>query len=215
MVFSVAIASTAFSIADLIFTKLDIDRKEHELLSSLYHLSKHLQEFYMNEISKKYENEAEQLMSVLMELFTQDEIDKILYNKLTDEEKEELLNKADSCNEQTKILLSNYINSDIESDMFNNEDETDVDLLLKAETFKQKIKYILASTIAVLGLTSLLIILTIRLEPLPTINNTLTLLAFLSVVITLLLKEYYKSDSLKNLNKEKTKLLNEVKNRNP
>ena len=215
MVFSVAIASTAFSIADLIFTKLDIDRKEHELLSSLYYLSKHLQEFYMNEISKKYENEAEQLMSVLMELFTQDEIDKILYNKLTDEEKEELLNKADSCNEQTKILISNYINSDIESDMVNNEDETDVDLLLKAETFKQKIKYILASTIAVLGLTSLLIILTIRLEPLPTINNALTLLAFLSVVITLLLKEYYKSDSLKNLNKEKTKLLNEVKNRNP
>lgn len=46
MIFAITIASTSFAISDLIFTKLDIDKKERESIFSLYYLNKSAKDFY-------------------------------------------------------------------------------------------------------------------------------------------------------------------------
>lgn len=85
--------------------------------------------------------------------------------------------------------------------------------MLKFGGRNEQIRYILASSIAVIGLIALLLILTVRIEAIPYINNALTGLAFLAVILNLLLKEYYKANSLKRLTEEKNKLIRDISNR--
>ncbi|EGD46174.1 hypothetical protein Cpap_0468 [Ruminiclostridium papyrosolvens DSM 2782] len=215
MIFAITIASTAFSISDLMFTKLDIDKKERESLYSLYHLTKYAKNFYINKIMEKYKDEADKMVSVLMELFDEAEIDKIISGSLTAEEKENYLDKIkEYSNDGVKDCLKKLLESDDEMSI--EDDENDEKMIPEVLIFSkrnEKIKYILASSIAVMGLIALLVILTVRIEAIPYIINALTGLAFLAVILNLLLKEYYKANSLKKLTEEKNKLIRDISSR--
>lgn len=215
MIFSITIASTAFSISDLMFTKLDIDKKERESLFSLYHLANYAKNFYINKIMVEYKDEADKMVSVLMELFDEDEIDKIISGSLTAVEKEKYLEKIkEYSNDGVKDYLTKLLESDdemaIEDDK---DDEKEIPEILRFRKRNEQIKYILASSIAVIGLIALLVILTVRIEAIPYIINALTGVAFLAVILNLLLKEYYKANSLKKQTEEKNKLIRDISNR--
>lgn len=215
MIFAITIASTSFAISDLIFTKLDIDKKERESLFSLYHLNKYAKNFYINKIMEKYKDEADKSISILMELFDETEIDKIISGSLTIAEKEKYLDKIKEYpNDDVKDCLHSILESDDEITIENNEDdEKEISEMLKFSRRNEQIKYILASSIAVIGLIVLLVILTVRIETIPYINNALTGLAFLAVILNLLLKEYYKANSLKRQTEEKNKLIRDISSR--
>lgn len=218
MIFAITIASTAFSISDLLFTKIDIDKKEMESLFGLYYLIEQIKAFYLNKIEVKYGPKAEKMASMLMELFdkNENEIVKFFEGSLSPQEKELFLNKVKtySNDELTKFVISflQSDNSDIKETVSEDENK-DIDIykLLNNQKTKELINYKIASIIAVLGLTSLLIILTLQIHAMSYINNTLTVIAFLSVIINLLLKDYYKANSLKKIQDQKKQLLEDLK----
>lgn len=213
MIFAITIASTSFSISDLIFTKLDIDKKERESLYSLYHLTEYARKIYINKIMEKYKDESEKMVSILMELFDEDELEKVFSGSLTVEEKESYLNKIKKdSNDDVKDFVKNFLESDDRNAKKDGEgDEKKIPEAMKFSKQNEQIKYGLASSIAVIGLIALLLILTVRIEAMPCINNALTALAFLAVIINLLLKEYYKANSLKRQTEEKNKLIVDIK----
>lgn len=221
MIFAITIASTAFSISDLLFTKIDIDKKERESLFGLYYLTGRAKEFYINKIKVKYGQKAEKMVSMLMELFdkNEDEIVKFFEGNLSPQEKELFLNKvkAYSNDELTKFVISfsQTDNSDIK-EMVSEHENKDINIykLLNNQKTKELIYYKIASIIAVLGLVSLLIILTLRISAMSYINNTLTVIAFLSVIINLLLKDYYKANSLKKIEHQKKQLIKNLETHN-
>lgn len=218
MIFAITIASTSFSISDLLFTKLDIDKRERISLSSLYYLTNYAEKFYMEKIKEKYGEKAEKMVSILMELFegNEDKIEKFFNGSISVEEKENFIKivEAYSDDELTRFVLS-FLESDI-SDIksmveTNGDNEKNILELLVKQKNKETIKYYLASIISVGGLAALLIILTTRVAAISYINNILTVLAFLCVMINLLLKEYYKANSLKKMDQEKNKILKDLR----
>lgn len=217
MIFSITIASTAFSLSDLLFTKIDIDKKERESLAGLYYLSDFARKFYINKIEVKYGKKAEKMLSMLMELFAgnEDEIENFFEEKLSLEDKEELLNRVKSySNDELTEFVINYIETDNSgiNEIINEDEELEdsaQDLLNKQEK-KEMIYYVIASSVAVLGLIALLMVLTLRISTTSYVNNTLTIIAFLFVIINLILKDYYKANSVKTLEEEKKKLLKDL-----
>lgn len=211
MIFAITIASTAFAISDIFFTKFGIDKKERESLFSVYELSKYASKFYMNKITDKYT--GKKMVDLLMQIFEDDE-DKLLNlfeGNISVKEKENLMIeiKAYSDEELTEFVTGLFDSdaSDINEIIAEDDDEkSDIRTLCIRQEKKEAICHLLASLIAVLGLVALLIILTIRINPVSIINNTLTVIAFLSVIINLILKEYYKSNSLKKVANERKKI---------
>lgn len=216
MVFAITIASTAFSVSDLFFTKLDIDRKEMESLCGLYNSIKKAEKFYINNIEVKYGKKAEKMSSMLMEVFeeNEDEVINFFEEKLSPQEKENFLSKVKAySNEELTEFVMNYLqsdNSDIKEMIFEDED-VNINENMKHYKIKELINYRIASIIAVLGLAALLVILTLRISAMSYVINALTVVAFLSVIINLLLKEYYKANSLKNIESERKQLIKQLK----
>ena len=58
------------------------------------------------------------------------------------------------------------------------------------------------------------IVLTLRISATSYANNTLTIIAFLFVIINLILKDYYKANSVKLLEEEKKKLFKDLRENN-
>ncbi|WP_346891961.1 hypothetical protein [Clostridium sp. UBA3887] len=221
MIFAITIASTAFSISDLLFTKFDIDKKERETLSGLYQLTNQAKKFYIDKIKVKYGEKDEIMISMLMELFEENEdvIAKFFEGNLSSEEKEYLLNrvKTYSNDELTEFVMRFSEADDPEiKDVFSEYEieEKSTDEVLNKQEKSEAINYKIASSITVLGLVALLMILTLRINAISYVNNTLTVVAFLSVILNLLLKEYYKANSLKNMEQDKKELLKDLRTYN-
>lgn len=218
MIFAITVTSTAFSISDLIFTKLDIDKKERESLFALYALHGYAKKFYLYKLEKKYRTEAEELISSLIELFNEAEVDKMLSGKLSKEEKEKYLEMAQKSSnsrlyEYVELIFKSREDNEFEDTDSNDEGTTNV-LDINKIRKKEAMRFKIASSIGVIGLIALLIILTIRIEPISHVNDVLTIIAFLSVIISLFLKDYYKANSLKTLDAEKKKLMKDLSNIN-
>lgn len=218
MIFAITVASTAFSIADLLFTKLDIDKKERESMFNLFYISNFAVNLHMEQIKETYSSEAEKLISKLTEIFEGDTaiIARFLMGDLSAEEKSSFLNKVKACSSEELYSfisdISESDNSDIVDIVFEEKKERDnIQKLDRKQQKKEKMKLLLPSCIAVFGLVGLLTILTLRLSVASQINNALTVVAFLSVIISLLLKEYYKASSLRQINQQKNELLKDLR----
>lgn len=215
MILAITIASTAFSISDLLFTKFDIDKKEMELLSGLFYLTNYTKKVYIKKIEDKYGEKAEEMVSLLLELFkeNEDEITRFFEGNLSLQEKENFLIKVKAySNDELIEFVMSFLELDSSEikEMVSEDEENSTFKLLNKMKRKGEIKCKAASIIAVLGLVALLIILTLRIGAISRVNNTLTVVAFLSVIINLLLKEYYKAHSLKKLEQQKKQMLNEM-----
>ncbi len=217
MISAITIASVAFSISDLLFTKFDIEKKERESLFGLYNLANRAKKIYISKIKNKYGQKAESMVSMLMELFKENE-DEIIYffeGKLSPQGKENFLNKVQAySNDDLTKFVTNYSQLDIsdsEEISFEHEEENiNIYELQNNQKTKELINYRIASSIAVFGLVALLIILTLRINVASYVNNTLTVFAFFSVIINLLLKEYYKTNSLKKIEEERKQLIKDL-----
>lgn len=64
-----------------------------------------------------------------------------------------------------------------------------------------------ANVLAILAFTSLLVILTIDNEYISNLNNYFTVVAFVSVMLNMIIKDNYKSKSLEEINKLKKNLM--------
>lgn len=63
LIFSVTVASTFFSISDLIYTKIEINKREWDEIVALYFLSKYAEEFYMEKAWEENERQSEKQYS--------------------------------------------------------------------------------------------------------------------------------------------------------
>lgn len=213
MICSITIASTAFSISDFLFTKIDIDIKERELLAGLCYLYSWAEEVYMNKMNVKYGKEAKKVLSSLTELFdgNEEEIENFFEKRLALEEKEKILQKVET-SENIELIefVKNYIKADKCAINEDEESEDSVQALLDEQEKKEKISYVLASGVAVLGLLALLIVLTMRISITTEMNNIFTIVAFLCVIVNLILKDYYRASSIEKLEEEKKKILKDL-----
>lgn len=169
--------------------------------------------FYDKKMMIKCHKQADEFLPALMVLFegSEDKIENFLMGKLSLKDKKDFLDhvKSNSNNELTQFI-NNYKESDISDikEIMNDEtNEKDVNEVLEKQKKKEQIYNVFASIIAVLGLSILLIVLTLRIVAPSRIINTLTIIAFLSVIISLLLREYYKVNSIKKLTKKEKKYL--------
>ena len=125
-----------------------------------------------------------------------------------------LLSYSDVCLDREFLeFVKNYnqtpVSDGIKEISNRNQETKDIDEILRVQKKKERVYYIMATITAIAGLISLLVILTIRCQPVDYINNVITVLAFMCVILNLFVKDYYKAESIKKLENEKKKLLEE------
>ena len=116
--------------------------------------------------------------------------------------------------EFVKSYNQTSIFDDIKEISNRNQETKDIDEILRVQKKKERVYYIMATITAIAGLISLLVILTIRCQPVDYINNVITVLAFICVILNLFVKDYYKAEFIKKLENEKKKLLEEWREAN-
>lgn len=214
MIFAITITSTLFSISDLLFTKFHIDKKEREALTSLYSLTEFAESYYKKLIKDKFGEQAEKIVTHLMDIFSDSELVQLFSGNFTEVEVEFFSQKIrEESNDELTKFVDNLLTSDLSDSVNKEENVENTYELLSGREKSEKLFYCFASIIAALGLVALLVVLTIRIKPIPYLTNIFTVIAFLSVILTILLKEYYRSNSIKSVNEQKKELLNDLKER--
>ena len=205
LIFSVTVASTFFSISDLIYTKIEINKREWDEIVALYFLSKYAEEFYMQKIDNKYGEKAKKKLSVLEDALGEKELQKIFQSNLTKDEEAACLNKVNDI--ELKQFLMALIEDKEELDILNEEEVTEP---LKEKKRRERLYFMLPDILMITGLVSLLMILTLRIQPLIKISNVCTVGAFLAVILNLTVKEYYRSHSLEKLAAERKEIIKDI-----
>jgi hypothetical protein len=219
LICAVSIASSAISLSDLFYSKLNIDKSERIQLTTCYLVAQHKSNYYMKQIEKKYGGAAEEMISRLMQVFNEDEIERLFSNDFTDDEKNAYLEKIkitiDDENRASQISMDiNELTSFEKDEDFTDEqsvleDGANVIKLLQAGKSKEKNNLLIANMIAILGLTLFLVVLAwdnIFQKHISTLNNVLTISAFLTVVLNFLIKDNYRAKSLQEIESTKKEL---------
>ena len=220
MIFAITIASTSFSISDLLFTKVSIEENERKSMFAVLYLSDRVKEYYIKKIQERYGRDAQRIVSSLLKLFN-DDLDIVVNffeGNISEEEKERFLQTVNACGDEKLIKFVNSFSEEDVSDVRETTEEKresgDAIKLLNAQQSKENHKKMIALAFAAIGLTALLIILTARVSVNTTITNALTIIAFIAVIVGLMLKEYYRAHSLAELAKKKQSLFKELQNSN-
>lgn len=106
----------------------------------------------------------------------------------------------------SRILEENLIFDNEVEDLMLDEKTEDVDIIdkgIKKAEKKEKFNFAIANIITVIAFTSLLVVLTVDNifgEYKSTINDFLTVFAFLSLILNIIMKDNYRAKSLKELN---------------
>lgn len=212
LICAVSIVSASISLAELFYSKATIDKEERTLLTNYLSFIKCKDEYYTQQIFKKYGNDAEEMISVLSNIFNEDEIKNLFSNDLSLEKKEMYLEKVKSKVEkgEEEEKISEIINS-----IFNlldedegiiedleNEDDAEIEKLLQYGKRTEQYHFNIAKAIVTIGIFLFLVILAwnnIFPKYVATINNVLTIFAFLTVVLNLLIKDNYRAKSLEKI----------------
>ena len=99
------IASAFFALSDLIYTKIEIDKREADEVFNLYFLYKYASKIYMQEIEDKYAEQTEEYLSNLEKILGEEKLEKVFQSKLTKNEKTMCLNKVND------IKLKQFLNA--------------------------------------------------------------------------------------------------------
>ena len=205
VIFSVTIASAFFALSDLIYTKIEIDKREADEEFNLYFLYKYASKIYMQEIEDKYAEQTEEYLSNLEKILGEEKLEKVFQSKLTKNEKTMCLNKVNDI--KLKQFLNALIEDREELDSLYEDNENSIDDTLEEKKRRERRYFMLPDIFMIIGLVSLLMILTLRIEPLTKISNVCTIGAFLLVILNLTIKEYYKSDSIRKLATNRRKII--------
>ena len=208
LIFSITIASTFFSIADCIFTKLEIDKREADETFSLYFLTNYAQKFYFNKLTMKYEEEAEKNLADLKNILG-DGIDNIDWGNLSEKEQESYLKRIMDPKLQKFFIDLIYTSNTFVEDV--DENNQQINEIVETTKQKQKIIFYIPSFFFGIGIITMLVILTVRMVPYSKISNIFTLIAFGAVILNLLFKECYKHTTLQQLADDRRKIMEDLK----
>ena len=209
LIFSITIASTFFSIADCIFTKLEIDKREADETFSLYFLTNYAQNFYFNKLTMKYEEEAEKNLADLKNILGEDGIDNIEWGNLSEKEQESYLKRIMDPKLQKFFIDLIYTSNTVVEDV--DENNQQINEIVETTKQKQKIIFYIPSFFFGIGIITMLVILTVRMVPYSKISNIFTLIAFGAVILNLLFKECYKHTILQQLADDRRKIMEDLK----
>lgn len=166
---AVTIVSLVLSVTDVVFSILDIKKKEREELFSLHDLSAMLENYYSREIERKYGEEASKIIEGL----------------------------ENALNEQQLLCLESIIASQETDDEEITEQEIEE---MKTRTIdREKKQYLVVWGVVGIGVLAFLMILMGYIEIEAAVVNLLTEIAFLFVILNILIKDYYKEKSLKEI----------------
>lgn len=219
LICAVSVASASISLADLFVSKANIDKSERIQLTVCYIVAKYKCKYYMRQIEKEYGGAAEEMVSRLMQVFEENEIEKLFSNELDDDEVSAYLekvktniddeNKAIQISEDINKIISFEKSEDFVDEQSEFENDTDVKKLLQVGKDNEKRNFVIAYVITILGLVIFLIVLTcdnIFPKHISTLNNVLTIVAFLTVVLNFLIKDNYRAKSLREIETQKKDL---------
>lgn len=166
---AVTIVSLALSVTDVIFSMLDIKKKEREEIFSLYELLGMLENFYSREIERKYAEEASQIV-------------------------ESLENALDE-----KLVL--FLEAIMDSQETDDEEitEQEIEEIETRAIDRENKQYLVIWGVVGIGVLAFIMILLGHIEIEAAVVNLLTEIAFLFVILNILIKDYYKKKSLKEI----------------
>lgn len=166
---AVTIASLVLSVTDVVFSMLDIKKKEREELFSLHELSDMLENYYSREIERKYAEEASKIIESLENALDEKQLlclESIMEAQETDDE------------ERTEQKIEEIETRTID---------------------REKKQYLVVWGVVGIGVLAFIMILAGHIEIEAAVVNLLTEIAFLFVILNILIKDYYKEKSLKEI----------------
>lgn len=209
LIFSITIASTFFSIADCVFTKLEIDKREADETFSLYFLTNYAKNFYFNKLTVKYEEEVKKNLADLKDILGEDSIESMDLEHLSEEDQESYLKKIMDPKLQKFFLDLIHTSNTLVEDV--DENDQQINEIVATTKQKQKVAFYIPSFFFGIGLITMLVILTVRMVPYSKISNIFTLIAFGAVILNLLFKECYKRTTLQQLADNRKKIMEDLK----
>lgn len=232
LICAISIASTSISLAELFYTKTDIDKMERRELEGLYVYVKKLQDKYMKEIKYKYNDEAQKIILMIYNIFTEEEVDRIFDKDIIDKEQldkylEKIRNSISNVTVRDELInfIINLNNNkaelnEITDDELEEQNKVEIKDILKKVEKKENFNLNIAKCIIIIGFTLLLVVLTVNnineimYGKISSVNNVLTVIAFLTVIINFIIKDKYKSKSLEKLRVDKKQIINELAEKN-
>lgn len=220
---AIAIVSAVISFVEIFYTKILIDRKVRIQLVYLYNLSIQKCEKLENEILEKYKGEykkSEKNINLLNKVFGEDNVSMMLNDKrYLQKNKEKIFNKISEVleNEKDVKVLKSFIEQWIKSDDIDIFEENEEDVLninsgLEKAKRKENIKLKIINIAIILGFAIFIVVLMIDnffKQYTTLINNFLTVFAFLSVILNMIVKDNYKKKLRNELNETYKELLAE------
>lgn len=177
---AVTIVSLVLSVTDVVFSMLDIKKKEREEIFSLYELLGRLENFYSREIERKYAEEASQIM-------------------------ESLENALDE-----KLVL--FLEAIMDSQETDDEEitEQEIEEIETRAIDRENKQYLVVWGVVGIGVLAFIMILLGHIEIEAAVVNLLTEIAFLFVILNILIKDYYKKKSLKEISSIREKVKEDI-----
>ena len=219
LISAIAIASASISFGELFYTKASIDKKERQQICFLYNYYSIKGENILQDLEDKYKDDAENLMNLVLEVLDEKELDMISKNKdYYEKNKKKIFEKVDKVleNKEDIRIVKDYIEQlSQESDKEDEADEEAINNGLSNAIRKEKKNFIIANIIIILGFTAFFLFLTIPNllgKYTNIVNNFLTVFAFISVILNVIIKDNYKAKSLQELSKERKEVLSNIKN---
>ena len=137
----------------------------------------------------------------LEELLGEEGLEKNFQSNLTKAEEATYLNKVDA--PELREFLASLIEDKELMDELTEDDDKQVVRILNDVKHRERLYFSLPNILMLIGLVSLLVILTLRVKPLTKINNICTLMAFLSVISSFALKNGINQICLRKLRLKK------------
>ena len=210
-IFFMSLIGLFISIAELIHSAIDLERKDRNIkmfLLSFYH---HKVIKYETLILEEYMEKIIEIEEILSKVYPESVVEKILEMDINEEEMDELLSDLDNANivEKDKEILRSWISSFKEKNEVLEEfeviEEDEIEFLKgKIEDRRKKEDIIIKVLVGIefIIFLSPLVVFFLGI-PLPKnisfVNNILTSLAFLIVIFSLWVKAYYIDEAKKNM----------------
>lgn len=210
-IFFMSLIGLLISIAELIHSVIDSERKDRKIkmiLLSFYH---HEAIKYENLIFEKYMGIIEEIEETLSKLYPKPVVEKILELDIDEAEMDKLLNDLDNANidEKNKETLRSWLSLSKDNsegvEEFEVVEEEEINILKEIIEKRRKKEDIIIKVLVVMEIIIFFSPLILLLTDFPLhsnisfVNNILTSFAFLIVILSLRVKEYYMDEAKKNM----------------
>lgn len=206
MVLAISSTSALFSIAEFVYIIFDSKRKI--ALEYLYNLRLNLyfEKKYQRKIEYDYEEKARELVKTFENVLGEEIFSK---EKIEKEDRKRYINQINDAqiSDDEKMKLMNYLEKLCDNDMRISDYEIYSIFLAEEARKMNKWAICLSTILCVIGLLTLLMIITIKFQVSMKTSNVITILAFLVVIVSMLYKEYNRKE-LEEIYNDRKELMN-------